>query len=522
MYASPLFEGEEMKEKILKPIFLRRLVVAMMLLTQMVFVFALTAMDSMTGRIVSGILTVLSVVAAVYIISNREKGAYKLTWVFIILVFPVFGTLFYLFFQLQPSKKKFAKILTSAEDFTSRMFFMPGDAKKHLEIEDDEYIAVSNYLQDYMKYPVFDNTRTEYLSNGKDYFRRLKNELKKAEKYIFLEYFIIAEGRMWNEILEILKEKADQGVLVRVMYDDVGSLLTLPHGYKEYLESIGIECEIFNPFQPLLTTIQNNRDHRKIVSIDGKVAFTGGVNLADEYIGEIERFGHWKDCGIVITGKAAWSFTMMFLQLWNVSKNMKEDYAKYYPWYEEFCHEASDGYVQPYTDSPTDSENVSEHVYMQAINRADKYVYICTPYLIIDDSMVSSLILAAKSGVDVRIITPAKWDKWLVHKCTRSYYRDLILGGVKIYEYSPGFIHSKILVSDDKVATVGTVNFDFRSLYLHFECGTWLNGVSAIKDIKNDVIQTLSVCKKIEVEDCCNNIIGRLAQQVLRVLAPLL
>lgn len=251
---------------------------------------------------------------------------------------------------------------------------------------------------------------------------------------------------------------------VRLIYDDMGCFLTLPKDYPAQLKSFGIECTIFNPFRPLLTVKQNNRDHRKIAVIDGKVAFTGGINLADEYINAIEKHGHWKDASVMVKGKAAWSFTLIFLQMWETCTHIDEDYKKFYPWKDQECPITAHGFVQPYADSPMDTENVGEHVYLQILNNAKNYVYINTPYLIVDDSMVSALCLAAKSGVDVRIVTPHRWDKWLVHMTTRSYYRTLIEAGVKIYEYTNGFIHSKTFVSDDHIATVGTTNLDFRSL----------------------------------------------------------
>lgn len=327
---------------------------------------------------------------------------------------------------------------------------------------------------------------------------------------------------MWNGILEILKQKAAEGVKVRIIYDDMGCFLLLPQNYPAQLKKYGIDCVLFNPFMPMLTAMQNNRDHRKIAVIDGKTAFTGGINLADEYINAIDKHGHWRDSAIMIKGKAAWSFTLMFLQMWELCKKTDEDYSVYYPWNDEPCSVPNDGFVQPYSDSPMDTENVGEHVYLQMINNAKDYVYINTPYLIVDDSMISALSLAAKSGVDVRIVTPHKWDKWIVHKATRSYYYELIKAGVKIYEYTDGFNHSKTFVSDDTTATVGTINMDFRSLYLHFECGVWLCGSKAVKDIKEDFLSTLEVCQQITEDDCSKNPFVRLLQQILRLFAPLM
>ncbi|MCG4585997.1 phospholipase D-like domain-containing protein, partial [Anaerosalibacter bizertensis] len=313
-----------------------------------------------------------------------------------------------------------------------------------------------------------------------------------------------------------------KGVDVRLIYDDIGCFFLLPKDYPQRLEKLGIKCVVFNPFRPFLSTKQNNRDHRKIAVIDGKVAFTGGINLADEYINAVEKYGHWKDAAIMVEGEGAWSFTLMFLQMWALCSGIEEDFTQYYPWKKEPCTIEKDGLVQPYADSPMDKENVGEHVYLHIINNAKKYIYINTPYLIIDDSMLSALTLAAKSGVDVRIVTPYCWDKRIVHITTRSYYRDLIEAGVKIYEYSKGFIHSKTFVSDDKVATVGTTNLDFRSLYLHFECGVWLYKSKAVMEVRDDFIKTLEKCYKVTEEDCKNNAIIRFIQDVFRLFAPLM
>lgn len=347
-------------------------------------------------------------------------------------------------------------------------------------------------------------------------------ELKKAQKYIFIEYFIIEEGVLWNSILDILKEKAQQGVEVRIIYDDIGCFLTLPKNYGQQLRQYGIKCVTFNPFRPILSAMQNNRDHRKTASIDGKVAFTGGLNLADEYINRVKKYGYWKDSAIMVEGKAAWSLTLMFLEMWALCVKQTEDFEAFYPWKEASCPIAGEGFVQPYTDSPMDDENVCEHVYLQILNRAETYVYITTPYLIIDDSMVSALCLAAKSGVDVRIITPHVWDKALIHMTTRSYYRELIQGGVKIYEYSKGFIHSKMFISDDKTASIGTANLDFRSLYLHFECGVWMYGNHVVIEAKEDFLNTVSDCQQISEEMCRGNLVTRLLQNILRLFAPLM
>ena len=511
-----------MDKKLLRSLFRRRFLVGIMIVLQMAFLVWMIVSGSRISQIFSGILTIISLLAALYIISKRDKGAYKLTWVFLILIFPLFGGLFYLLFNFQSSTKRFAKQIEITEKKTRPLFYLPGDGYAAAESEIPQNIHQVRYLQDFMGFPVYLNSSTEFLSSGEVKFEALKRELQKAEKYIFLEYFIVEEGIMWNGILEILKQKAVEGVKVRIIYDDMGCFLLLPQNYPAQLKKYGIDCVLFNPFMPMLTAMQNNRDHRKIAVIDGKTAFTGGINLADEYINAIDKHGHWRDSAIMIKGKAAWSFTLMFLQMWELCKKTDEDYSVYYPWNDEPCSVPNDGFVQPYSDSPMDTENVGEHVYLQMINNAKDYVYINTPYLIVDDSMISALSLAAKSGVDVRIVTPHKWDKWIVHKATRSYYYELIKAGVKIYEYTDGFNHSKTFVSDDTTATVGTINMDFRSLYLHFECGVWLCGSKAVKDIKEDFLSTLEVCQQITEDDCSKNPFVRLLQQILRLFAPLM
>ena len=465
---------------------------------------------------------VLSLIAVLHIVSKKDKGAYKLIWVFLILVLPLFGGLLYILVHIQMLANRYDKRFTRGEE----------KARKYLSLMDDGYAVAAEhlpdampqvrYLQHYAGFPIYTESNAKYLSSGEMKLEYLLRELEKAEKYIFMEYFIIEEGVMWGQILDILKRKAASGVRVRIIYDDLGCFFLLPKDYPRQLERYGIECAVFNPFKPFLTVIQNNRDHRKIVSIDGKVSFTGGINLADEYINAIEKHGHWKDAAVMVCGKAAWSFTTMFLQMWHTCTGIEENYDEFFPWKEEKCTVRSDGFIQPYTDTPLDTENVGEHVYLQIINNANRYVYINTPYLIVDDSMLSALTLAAKSGVDVRIVTPHQGDKWFVHMTTRSYYRELISAGVKIYEYSKGFIHAKTFVSDDNTATVGTTNLDFRSLYLHFECGAVLYNSSEIIAIKDDYLETLKSCEPITAESCRYNAFVRLVQDVLRLFAPLM
>ena len=551
----------------------QRFFIILLLFLQFAFLIFFLVSQSRVSVIIKWLLHIISFLVALHIIAKRDKGAYKLTWVFTILVFPIFGGLLYLLFRYQTRSKKLRRQMYQIANVTRSAALLPGDKnalatqKGQAEAADktepstassegstdspphrqaasvsplydvwqagDQYehaLAGSpsharqiEYLDKFAGFPVYENTRTRYLSPGEEIYKVLLQELEKARAYIFLEFFIIEEGIMWNSILEILKRKAAQGVDVRILYDDIGCFLRLPKDYPKKLKSYGIRCLVFNKFKPLLTATQNCRDHRKIVAIDGKVAFTGGFNLADEYINAIHPFGHWKDAGVLLEGEAAWSMALIFLQMWMMNGNSEEDVTKYYPWKDIPCPVVkNDSWVQPYADAPYDSENVSEHVYLQIINTAKHYVYINTPYLVVDDSMLSALSLAAKSGVDVRIVTPFRWDKRLVHFTTRSYYRELIRAGVKIYEYSKGFIHSKTFVSDDTVATIGSANLDFRSLYLQFECGVWMYKTEAVTELRDDFLKTLEICHEVREEECHGNMVTRFFQDFLRLFAPLM
>lgn len=550
----------------------QRFFIILLLFLQLVFIIFFLADQSQASVIIKWTLQVISFFVALHIIAKREKGAYKLTWVFTILVFPIFGGFLYLLFRYQTRSKKLRIRMNRITNITRPAALLPGDKYElatqspaasnagtcgtetstsfagkqtsdfapealspyyevwqigdryeHATANTPSHARQIQYLDKFAGFPVYENTRTKYISPGEKIWEMLLSELEKAKSYIFVEFFIIEEGVMWNSILDILKRKVAQGVDVRIIYDDIGCFLRLPKDYPKTLKQYGIQCIVFNKFKPLLTATQNCRDHRKIISIDGKVAFTGGFNLADEYINAIHPFGHWKDAGVLLEGEAAWSMTLIFLQMWMMNGNAEDDITKYYPWKDSPCPIVkNDSWVQPYADAPYDAENVSEHVYLQIINTAKHYLYINTPYLIVDDSMISALSLAAKSGVDVRIVTPFRWDKRVVHFTTRSYYRELIRAGVKIYEYSKGFIHSKTFVSDDTVATIGTANLDFRSLYLQFECGVWMYKSEAVTELRDDFLKTLEMCHEIREEECHGNMVTRFLQDLLRLFAPLM
>ncbi len=511
-----------MKRKWFRALFRRRMFVALMILIQLAIFVLLLYSGSIYSKALSVLFTAISLAVSLHIVVRKDKGEYKLTWVFLILLFPVFGGLFYLLIHVQSSNKRFTKKLDRIENVSRELYLMPCDRKAEAKMDSPSHTRQISYLQNTAGFPVYRKTQTEFLPSGERMLEVLLEELSKAEKYIFMEFFIIEEGVMWNSILHVLRKKATQGVEVRLLYDDMGCFLRLPADYPKQLEENGIKCKVFNPFRPLLATIQNNRDHRKIAVIDGVCAITGGVNLADEYINAVEKFGVWKDSALLLRGEAAWSFTLTFLRMWALSNNASEDYTKFYPWKDRQCETPDDGWVIPYADSPLDYENVGEQVYLHMIGDAKDYLYICTPYLVVDDSMIAELSLAAKSGVDVRIITPRKWDKWYVHMTTRSYYRDLIAAGVRVYEYSEGFIHSKTFVSDDETAVVGTINMDFRSLYLHFECAAWICKSSAVVQVKDEFLETLDICEEITEEGCQHNFFIRLIQNIFRLFAPLM
>ena len=511
-----------MKEKLNRILFRRRVLVISTLLIQIAFIVFLVAGTNAYFRYANWVLNIISVFVCVHILNKRAKAGYKITWIFLIMLVPIFGGVLYIFFSTQSNTRRLRRLLHGVIDESRDAFYLGGNRLPDLVSTYPEFKPQAHYLQDHAGYPVFSNTRALYLDSGEAFFRRLLDELEKAERYIFLEFFILKEGEMLNALVTILERKARSGLDVRLMYDDLGCFISLPIDYRQQMEQKGIKCHVFNPFRPILSSLHNNRDHRKLVSIDGKVAFTGGVNIADEYINAVERFGHWKDAAIMLEGEGAWSLTLIFLQMWNMPPGVKDNYESFYPWKDSPCQTVPDGFVQPYADSPIDEENVGEHVYIQIINKAKRYVYINTPYLVPDDSLLSAMTLAAKSGVDVRIITPHRWDKWFVAITSRSYYRQLISAGVKVYEYTSGFNHGKTFVCDDALATVGTTNLDYRSLYLHFECGVLVYRGELVSALKEDFLLTIPKSREITLPECARNAFQRIVPDALRIFAPLM
>jgi len=506
-----------------KILFSRAAVIVIALLLQLALILGVILKSQQYFVIFYVVSLVISLFAVLLIINNNVNPAYKIAWIIPILIFPVFGGFFYFYFGGNRLDRKTKQKTSFLEQRTRETLTPQKTVAEELAGINEAAAKQSAYIRDYSLFPLFRDTCSEYLPTGEVKFERLKEALMKAERFIFLEYFIIGEGVMWGEILEILKEKAAKGVEVRVIYDDMGCMMTLPYGYDRMLEQAGIRCAVFNPMIPLLSPRLNNRDHRKIAVIDGCTGFTGGINLADEYINARERFGHWKDTAVMIKGEAVWNLTVMFLTMWDYIKGVEGDYSRYRCRCSPCSCAESDGFIQPYADSPLDNEAVGETVYTNLISKANRYVYIMTPYLIIDHGMLKALTSAAKSGVDIRIMTPHKPDKWYVHEVTKSFYRPLIEGGVKIYEYTPGFIHAKSFVSDDCYGVVGTINMDFRSMYFHFECGVWMYGSRSVGDIRDDFLTTQEECREVTLQELKAVHWSRtLLGAVLRVFAPLM
>ena len=507
-------------KKLLYILFHRSVFVALSILSQITILVIMVVTFSEHMQTFYWCCILLSMLAALAIVGSRMEPGYKIAWLLLVLPFPVLGGVFYLLVGGGSISKKTRKqmrgileksALALREDFKSDdLLPLGGDAA-----------GQANYLEQYAACPAYTNTEVEYFSLGDLAFPRMLEELEKAEHYIFLEYFIIQPGVFWDSILAILEHKAARGVDIRVIYDDMGCMFTLPRDYDSFLRSKGIDCQVFNRFVPIMSLRLNNRDHRKLMIIDGKVGFTGGINLADEYINVRERFGHWKDSVILLEGDAVWSMTVMFLTMWDNCCHRDGDFESFRP--SAAPVRPWTGYVQPYTDTPLDREAVGQAVYLNMIAKAKKYIYITSPYLVIDVATNTALCNAAKSGVDVRIITPHIPDKRYVFEVTRAHYPPLLDAGVQIYEYTPGFMHAKNFVVDDRFATVGTVNLDYRSLFLHFEDGVWLCEAPCIRDIRQDFEETLQVCEPMAPRRFKHlNILLQLYRNILRVFAPLM
>ena len=473
------------------------------------------------SMIVYAVFVVVGLLVVLHLYNGRGTPEFKLVWMLPVLVFPVFGSIFYLYIYLQPGTKIIKRRLETLSKETKEYLQQEEAVKERLQEESSLMTRFSDYMYHYGQCPVYGKTEAKYYPLGDNQYRDILTELKKAEKFIFLEYFIVEEGIMWNSILKILKDKVKEGVEVRFMYDGMCTLTLLPYFYPKLLEEEGIQCKIFSPIKPMFSSHYNNRDHRKILVIDGKVAFTGGTNLADEYINQKERFGHWKDTAIMIKGKAVEKFTYLFLEMWNISEQKSENYENYCSPQMDVIRD--DGYFIPYGVSPFGEERIGKRVYLDILNTAQHYVHIMTPYLILDYEMMMALVYAAKRGVEVKIIMPHIPDKWYAFVVAKTYYQELIESGVQIYEYTPGFVHAKVFVSDDDTATVGTINLDYRSLYLHFECGAFIYNNSEIDKIERDFQQTLAKSHKVTLLEVKNQtMFTKITGKILRLVAPLM
>lgn len=505
--------------KLLKKVFSRTVVTALLIVIQVAWLAALLLQLGNSLPAIQTVLRILSLVAILFVIKSDMNPSYKIGWILLIAVLPILGGLMYVIFGNKRPTKNMREMLRAQLEKSAEYLGTQESITGEL---DGGAAGLFKYLEGSAGYPTAKNTTVRYYRVGEEMYADLLPELEKAEKFIFLEYFIIRPGEMWDGVLEILKRKAAAGVDVRIIYDDMGCIDILPANYNATLEGWGIRTMAFNRFVPAVSLVMNNRDHRKITVIDGKVGFTGGINISDEYINVKERFGHWKDTGLMLKGPGVFNLTLMFLEMWNAFNKDGDGYAEFIPDSFEECGSADDGYVLSFSDSPLDNESVGESVYTDMLYQAKNYIYITTPYLAIDSELQTALCMAAKRGVDVRMITPGIPDKKLVYRLTRSYYPTLLRAGVKIYEYTPGFIHAKSFVCDDKLCVVGTINMDYRSLYLHFECGTLMYNNPEIKQVKKDDLDTMEKCRKVELSDMKTNFLGELFDSFLRSVAPLL
>ena len=457
----------------------------------------------------------------IYLLNNKMNPTAKITWLIVIMLLPMFGVLLFLYTQSdlghRALKGRIHRIITD----TRERIPQSEEALERLSGENPGAAALAHYMQRSGCHPVYENTSVTYFPLGEAKFEEMLRQLEAAEHFIFLEYFIVDEGIMWGRILEILAQKASEGVDVRVMYDGTCEFALLPRDYPKRLKALGIRCKVFAPVSPFVSTCYNYRDHRKILVIDGHTAFNGGVNLADEYINQKEKFGHWKDTAVMLKGEAVKSFTLMFLQMWGIHE--KEDESLRFLAYPSHSPAGTKGYVIPYGDCPLDDDKLGERVYMDILNRSLSCVHIMTPYLILDGEMETALKFAAERGVEVVLLLPGIPDKAVPYALAKTHYASLLRSGVKIYEYTPGFVHAKVCVSDSAEAVVGTINLDYRSLYHHFECATYLYQTACISEIEADFQATLAKCRQVTMdtvrrEKWTVKVTGRL----MKAVAPLL
>ena len=495
----------------------RAVFVAVSLMLQIGWLLLLILKLNRYSTYISLLTGLLAAIVVLRLYSRNTNSAYKMPWIMLIMALPVMGLSLFLLTQVAVTPRSIHKRLASVQEENRRCLKQEQAVMNALEEKDLSVANQCRYLYKMDNSPVYTGTRIRYFGQAKDAFHAMLEALEQAEQFIFMEYFIVEDGLAFGQLREILARKAAEGVDVRLMYDDFGSIGKVNLRFAGELKQQGIKCQVFNPAVPVIKLFMNNRDHRKITVIDGKVGFTGGFNLADEYFDITHPYGHWKDTGIRLEGEAVRSLTATFLELWCVSANENEDPA---PFLKSTYSEEGYGYVQPFAESPLDGEQVAENVYLNMISHAKKYIWFMSPYLMITDEMNRALGLAAKRGVDVRIITPGVPDKKTVFALTRSYYAGLAAQGVRIYEYTPGFCHGKQCLCDGELACIGTSNLDFRSLYLHFENNVLLYGCDALEDMKKDFEETFVL--SAEVTDHYRGTIMRIWQCILRLFAPMM
>lgn len=464
----------------------------------------------------------LFLVLAIY--SENKTSTVKMPWIILILVAPVLGVVLYLLIGLDFSTWNMRKRYRMIDDVLLPKLPENTDVLEKLKRNDSKACGIASYLHQYSKYPVYQNTDVTYYDDAAKGLEAQLKELAKAEHFIFMEYHAIENEESWKRIQDVLEDRVKAGVEVRVFYDDMGSIGFVNKDFAHSLEKKGIACRVFNPFVPGLNMFLNNRDHRKITVVDGKVGFTGGYNLANEYFNVTHPYGDWKDTGIRLEGDAVRSLTVTFLEMWNAIRANDADDADLDRYLPDITYQAKQqGFIQPYADSPMDNEQVGENVYISMANKAERYCWFVTPYLIITDEMAQALSLAAKRGVDVRIITPGIPDKKLIYSITRSFYSGLVKNGVRIYEWTPGFCHAKMSVADDCMATCGTINLDYRSLYHHFENGCFMADCAAVTEIREDMERTMVQSREVtEQYRSGQKAQLQLGQMFLRLFAELL
>ncbi|MDD7280730.1 MAG: cardiolipin synthase [Erysipelotrichaceae bacterium] len=494
--------------------------IALAIILQCIFIFFTVYYFSSKYFFVSILLMLFSVCTCIYVINSDTNSSSKLLWVFVIMMFPIMGCILYLLF----GGKKIPKELT-VQDRQALNDYKRYIQQNQITLKDSNDLllhrmALMAWNNGY--FPLYSNCQTQYFSTGEQQYNAMIHELLKAKDFIFIEFFIINKSVMWDTILQILLDKVQEGVDVRLIYDDFGSLEFFETDYSKWLNDRGIKTHVFNQIKPQIEIQMNNRDHRKIIVIDGEIGFTGGCNISDEYINTKKRFGYWKDMGLMVKGPCVETMTVSFLQIWNYQASIKTDYNDFVLPNSCFSYEKN-GFVLPFFDSPTDDKFVGKNMHLNMLNNSSRYFWITTPYLILDSDMVSALDLAVDNGVDVRIIVPGIPDKRMVYDVTKANIDILVRKGVKIYEYTPGFIHGKVCLSDDRNALVGTVNMDFRSYYLHYECGIWMRDTNCIEDIKQDFKQIFKSSHLVTLEECNNvNPVIRIYRSILKIFSPLL